>query len=840
MCELSLMKIRFLAPAIFLAMPVALFAQADRITETRIVGSIDATRLAKIPGNVKRAARPEWDRGPVDPSTKLNYVRLMFQPSAAQQAALEQLLRDQQNPHSPNFRKWLTPEQYADRFGVSQADINQVLGWMRSQGFDIITVARGRRFIAFNATVQQIQNALKTEIHRYEVRGEMHFANTIDPSVPAAIQPLVMGFLGLDDFLPKAQSHVKPDFTATTGAYYITPGDLAVIYDILPIYQQYNVTGAGWPLAVIGQSDISNSDVEMFHAYFGVPHYLPKTILVPGSADPGYVTGDEGESDLDVEYAGAIAPDAQVLFVTSPDVITSVMYAIDQALAPVISYSYAGCEPDQSSSAATELQTLAQQANAEGITWVVAAGDSGAAMCDGTQPAENGLAVSIEAAAPEITGVGGTEFAINNGNYWSNSNSSTNVSAQSYIPETVWNEDTEPGNTNLSAGGGGFSIFFRRPSWQAGPGTMGQMRGVPDLSLDAAVFDDSYTTIESGNVDHVGGTSASAPVFAGILTLLNDFIGGNGLGNINPNLYYLAQAKPSVFHDVTTGGNMVPCAEGSPDCSTGYFGYQAGPGWDPASGWGSIDVFEMFNNWSIAAGPPAISAIVNAASLSNTGLAPGEIFTVFGSALGPANGATLQLDEDGNVSTYLNGFWVYVDGTRAPLLYVGPGQINAVAPYELAGRLGDTVSVQVRDGVNQLSNSFAVQVVAAAPAIFALGGGQGAILNQDSTVNGPANPAARGSYIQIYGTGEGQTNPPGVDGQIATQSAAYLPRPVASVSMTIGGVPATPTYAGAVPESFAGFFQVNVQIPASVPPGNQPVILSIGGKSSAPVNVAVK
>jgi uncharacterized protein (TIGR03437 family) len=832
------MKNSFIALAAYVAIPVALFAQADRIA-----GTIDATHLAKISGNVKRAARPEWDRGPVDPAMKLNYVRLMFQPSAAQQAALEQLLGDQQNPRSPNFRKWLTPEQYANRFGVSQADINKVIGWMRSQGFDIVAVARGRRFIAFNATAQQIQKALKTEIHRFQVRGESHFANSTEPSVPEAIQPLVMGFMGLDDFLPKAQSRIKsakPDFTAAIGTYYITPGDLAVIYDILPIYQQYNTTGTGWSLAVIGQSEISDADIEEFHAYFGVPHNLPKSILVPGSADPGFVMGDEGESDLDLEYSGAIAPDAQVLFVTSTDVITSVTYAIDQALAPVISYSYAACEPDQSQSAASELQTLAQQANAEGITWVVSAGDSGAAMCDGTQPAENGLAVSIEAATPEITGVGGTEFAVNNGNYWSNSNSSTNVSALSYIPETVWNENTEPGNTNLSAGGGGFSIFFPRPSWQAGPGTTGQMRGVPDVSLDAAVFDDSYTTIEGGQVDHVGGTSASAPVFAGILTLLNDFIGGNGLGNINPNLYYMAQATPAVFHDITTGGNVVPCAFGSPDCSTGFFGYQAGPGWDPASGWGSLDVFAMFNHWSIAAGPPVVGSVVNGASLSNTGLSPGEIFTVFGSALGPVSGATLALDQNGNVSTYLNGFWVYVDGTAAPLLYVGPSQINAVAPYELANKLGDTVSVQVRDGLNELSNSFSVQVVPTAPAVFSLGGGQGAILNQDNTVNGPGNPAARGSYIQIYGTGEGQTNPAGIDGQIATESAAFLPRPVASVSVTIGGVPATPSYAGAVPQSFAGFFQVNVQIPENVPTGNQPVILKIGDASSPPMNVAVK
>jgi uncharacterized protein (TIGR03437 family) len=830
-----------IALTIFVSLPVASWAQADRIA-----GRVDATRLAKLSGNVKPLARPEFDQGPVDAGMKLNYVRMVFKPSPAQQAALDQLLRDQQTPRSANYRKWLSPEQFADRFGLSQADIDKVTSWMRSQGFDVVTVARGRRFIAFNATVQQVQTALKTEIHHYRVNGEMHFANSIAPSVPEAIQPLVLGFMGLDDFGPKAQARFKPsapNYTQTIGSYAVTPADLAVIYDLLPIYEKYSVTGDGWPLAVMGQSEISLTDIDAFQSDFGLPSNEPKLILVPGTNTPGFVTGDQGESDLDVEYAGGIAPTAEILFVYSPSVVTSVMYAIDQAVAPVISYSYAACEPNLNSSDAAEFQSLAQQANAEGITWVVAAGDDGAAMCDTAQPASKGLAVSIEAAVPEITGVGGSMFSINNANYWSNENNPNGSSALQYIPETVWNESTQPGNTHLSAGGGGYSIFFQRPTWQTGPGTNGSARGVPDVSFTSGVYDDPYVVIESGQTQLVGGTSAATPVFAGILTLLNDFIGGNGLGNINPNLYYMAQTTTGVFHDITTGGNLVPCAEGSPDCgSDGMLGYLAGPGWDPASGWGSVDAYAMFNNWSIAGAAPVIGAVVNGASFTNTGLSPGLIFTILGTGLGPVNGASLELD-NGNVSTYNSGIEVSVDGTLAPLLYVGPGQINAVAPYELTGSLGRTVSVQVFDGLSQESNEFSVQVVATAPAIFSLGNGQGAILNQNGSVNGASNPAAPGSYIQIYATGEGQTNPPGVDGAINNESAAYLPVPVGSVSVSIGGVtvPADAiAYAGAAPQSFAGFFQVDVQIPTSLKAGNQPVVLTVGGASSPPLNVAVQ
>ena len=832
------MKKCIITLAIFVYLPVVLLAQPNRI-----LGQVDSSLLQKLTGNVKPQARSEWDQGPVDPAMKLNYVRLMLKPSAAQQAALEQLLRDQQNPRSPSFRKFLTPEQFADRFGASQTDIAKITVWMRSQGFDIITVARGRRFIAFNATAQQIQSALKTELHHYQVGDESHFANSTEPSVPEAIQPLVMGFAGLDDFGPKAVNHfknAKPNLTLNDGSHALSPGDLAVIYDINPIYSA-GYTGTGWSLAVIGQSEIDTSDVTAFASNFGVPHNLPKLILVPGSNDPGFVMGDEGESDLDVEEAGGIAPDAQILFVYSPSVETSVMYAIDQKLAPVISFSYAGCEPNESSSGEQTVQALAQQANAEGITWLVSAGDDGSAMCDTTWPVTHGLAVSVEAATPEITGVGGTEFP-NDTAFWSNGNTSNGVSALSYIPEAVWDEHLGLNEPDISQGGGGFSIIYPRPAWQTGAGTSGSARGVPDVSLTAAVYLDPYYVIESGQVKKIGGTSASTPVFAGIVLLLAQFLDANdGLGNINPNLYYLAQAKPSAFHDVTTGGNVIPCAAGTPDCGPlGSFGYVAGGGWDAASGWGSIDATTLFNNWSVASAPPVVGAVVNGASLTNTGLSPGEIFTIFGSGLGPANGQTLELDQSGNVATGLTGIAVSVDGTYAPLLYIGPGQINAVAPYELVNSLGHSVSVQVFDGVNQSSNEFAVQAVATAPAMFSLGNNRGAILNQDGSVNGSNSPAAPGTYIQIYGTGEGQTNPAGVDGQIATETLQYLPRPVAAVTVTIGGANATVAYAGTVPQEFAGFFQVNAQIPAGTKAGNQPVIINVGGVNSPPQNVVVK
>jgi uncharacterized protein (TIGR03437 family) len=831
----------------FIWLPMALLAQSDRIA-----GEVDASRVLKVTGNINPQVKPELDEGPVDPAMKLNYVQLMLKSSAAQQADLNQLLREQQRPGSPNFRKWLSPEQFADRFGVSRADIGKITSWMRAQRLDIITVGRGRRYIAFNATAQQIQSAFKTELRHYRVNGELHFANAAEPSVPEAIQPLVQGFIGLDDFLPKAQSKPiaskplskemsrgkgpAPRYTDSNGNYDITPGDLAIIYDVLPIYQA-GYTGAGLYLAVMGQSQIQLSDIATFQSLFDLPPNAPQPMLIPGGTDPGLVSGDEGESDLDIEYAGGIAYGAQILFVYAKNVINSLTWSIDQAVAPVISFSYASCEPNATSAVATSIQSTAQQGSAEGVTWIASSGDDGAAMCD-TTAATHGAAVSIEAAIPEVTGVGGTMFNGNSSFYWSNQNNGNDSSALGYVPETTWNEST---GSELSASGGGYSTFFTRADWQVGPGIpAGTARGVPDVSLTAAHNDDPYAVIESGKTVFVGGTSAAAPAFAGMILLLNEYLGTNGLGNINPSLYWMAQTTTNVFHDITSGGNFVPCTAGTPNCGPNLnFGYGAHAGWDAATGLGSVDATNMLNDWSAGAATPQIGSVVNGASLTNTGLSPGQIFTIFGSALGPPNGLTLELDENGNVATYLANITVTVDNVAAPLLYVGPGQINAVAPYEIANSVGRNVVVQVNDG-SQSSNSFSVGVVATAPAIFSLGNGQGAILNEDGSVNGPGNPAAPGSIIQIFGTGEGQTNPAGVDGQFANEPLAGLPRPASQFSVTIGSLPATYSYAGTAPQSFAGFFQVDAQIPNNVRGGNQPVILKVGGASSAPLNVAVK
>ena len=236
---------------------------------------------------------------------------------------------------------------------------------------------------------------------------------------------------------------------------------------------------------------------------------------------------------------------------------------------------------------------------------------------------------------------------------------------------------------------------------------------------------------------------------------------------------------------------------------------------------------------------PVVSAVTSAASYAASGVSPGEIVTIFGQSLGPASLAGLQVNSNGTLSSSIGGVQVFFNGYAAPMVYTLATQLSTIVPYEVAGQ--NSVNVVVAYHGNA-SAPFPVAVAAATTAIFtgdASGHGQGAILNQDYSLNTPAHPAPRGQYVFIYGTGEGVTTPPGVDGRI---SGTPLPKVNLSCSASIGGQTATTNYCGESPGVTAGLVQVNALIPESVTPGSAvPVSITIGGVASqANVTVAVK
>jgi subtilase family serine protease len=592
-------------PGVRAVLLICLFAAVLPAQQDRIAAPINGRQSVVVRGSVPPLAQPKYDRGPVDPEFRLGNITLMLRPSADRQAALEQLLAEQQDPSSPNYHNWLTPESYADQFGTSAADLGKIADWLRSQGFVVQYTARGRDFISFSGTASQVQAALHTEIHRYQVGAATHFANSTDLSLPVAIEPMVAGVLGLHDFHPRAprkKALPVPDFTDLDGSHYLLPDDVATIYDLTPLYS-YGYGGAGQSIAIIGQSDIDPTDIASFRSSFGL---TPITIqMAPNGNYPGF-TEDEVEADLDLEWAGAVARYATLIYVYSDDAGYSSFYAIDNNLAPIISESFGLCESQVVSlmpKGISDFEMEAQKGNALGITWLAASGDSGAAGCDyDAIIATQGLAVSLPASIPEVTAVGGTEFNEGSTVYWSSTNGPSGGSALSYIPEMAWNDTfvSEAIGGTISASGGGVSTLYKKPSWQTGPGVPNDgARDVPDVSLAASDAHDPYFVISEGEAFAVGGTSAATPSFAGMIAVLNQYLVQNGVqtksgvGNINTKLYSMAAGKAGLFHDVTTGNNIVPCQEDTPNCTNGSFGYTAGVGYDLVTGLGSVDGYNL-------------------------------------------------------------------------------------------------------------------------------------------------------------------------------------------------------------------------------------------------------
>ncbi len=648
----------------------------------RVVGPVDAGQIRAVPGNLHRSAQPQFDRGAVDPGMRMDYMLLLIKPSAAEQAELDQLLADQQNPSSPRFHQWLTPEQFGARFGLSSSDHSKIVAWLSSEGFTVNETGRGRNWIAFSGTARQVSRALHTPIHRFEAGGETHFANTTEPSVPEALAEVAGGFLGLNDFRLKSFAQlVPPDYNSGT-SHYLVPEDYGTIYDIAALYQS-GIDGTGQSIAIVGESDVQISDIRTFRTRYNLPANDPKMILF--GSDPGY-NGAQLEGNLDLEWAGAIAPKATINYVYGSDALTAITVAVSLNVAPIISVSYGSCEvgwrPDY-------WRAIAQQGNAQGITILSASGDSGAGGCDaqGYLPVANlGRSVDFPAVLPEITGVGGTQFVEGGGTYWASSNSPNLGSALSYIPEAAWNES---GGSGLFSGGGGASLFYSKPTWQNGPGVPADnARHVPDVSLSAAGHD-AYMVTYSGSNVAVYGTSASAPSMAGIVALLNQYLVTNGLqkqpglGNINPQLYRLAQSAPTAFHDVTAGDNIVRCAQGSPDCLTGSFGYAAAAAYDMASGLGSVDAMNFVTQWNTKTQGVAVTLTVNTAKATvndtvamTAGVAPAAgSGTPTGTVAFSAGGIAL-----GTVTLTSRGGQQVADLTF-PAYLLGTGTLSLVAAY---------------------------------------------------------------------------------------------------------------------------------------------------------------
>ncbi len=631
--------------SLFLFLITALFAGQLPAQTKRINRSIDPASRTVLSGTIHPQAVAASDTGRASADLAMERMQLVLKATAEQQAALDALLAAQQDPTSPQYHQFLTPEQFGAQFGASDDDVAALTDWLNQQGFTVGEVAAGRRSIEFSGTVAQVEQAFATEIHTYTVNGAKHIANATEISIPDALADVVGGVASLHDFHASVLHRTSPATNLTGGGHALSPYDFAAIYNVAPLWKN-GTDGTGQTIAIVGRTNINMSDVTSFRSKFGLTGNNTQVIL--NGNDPGVVSSSEAtEALLDVEWSGAVAKGAAIAFVvsgstraTGGDVLSS-QYIVNHNVAPVMSYSFGLCESQMGSTQLALFNSLWQQAAAQGISVVVAAGDSGSAGCDvptstgrngsnTTKPASGGFAVSGTASTPYNVAVGGTQFneGTNAATYWAASNDANGASALGYIPEVVWNESAYTASgasgNGLWAGAGGYSSVYATPSWQTGTGvptldpgtTSGHHRYLPDVSLSGAGHD-AYIILQNGSTTGVGGTSAGAPAFAGILALANQQAKGPS-GNAAPVLYTLAAKYPSAFHDITTGTNAVPCVSGSPNCTvasgatTGVMaGFSAGPGYDLATGLGSVDAYNLVMNWPASSGVKAAAPVVS-------------------------------------------------------------------------------------------------------------------------------------------------------------------------------------------------------------------------------------
>jgi hypothetical protein len=603
--------------------PQAAATQPGKI-RAQITQAVSENDLAMLKGNTHPMARAEFDQGAAPPDLAMNRMIMVLQRTPEQDAALTQLMDEQQDKTSPNYHQWLTPAQFGQQFGLADSDIEAVTSWLESHGFQVNSVSHGRMFVEFSGTAAQVQEAFHTEIHKYLVNGQEQWANTSDPQIPSALAPAVRGLLSMNNFPKKSMIREVGDFvrdrstgeisrvtgisdSAASGISSKTsaspefsfgstnalgPADFATIYNVQALWNA-GIDGTGQTIAIIGDSNIHIADINAFRSLFGLS-VNPPTIVVNGT-DPG-INGDEVEADADLEWAGGIAKNASLIFVTTANTSTSNgvdlgdLYVVDNNIASVMSESFGNCEYFNGNGGNAFYTTVWQQAAAQGITAMISSGDALSVGCDQGVNKQSffGLSVNGIASTPFTVSVGGTDFddVGTTSTYWNTTNATTTQgSAKSYIPEVPWNNScAQNGLTGCNAGanangidivggaGGPSNCFTQtgnpsgtapcaggvgvpKPSWQAGPGVPADgVRDQPDVSLFASnsfhgsayVICDADRTGSACDLNSpfqhfslVGGTSLSSPSFAGIMALVNQKT-GQRQGNANYVLYALA------------------------------------------------------------------------------------------------------------------------------------------------------------------------------------------------------------------------------------------------------------------------------------------------------------
>jgi subtilase family serine protease len=598
-----------------------------------VVGAASSPSMVALSGHVPLEATRSIPIGRADASQQL---RVQISLKLRNAGELNQLLQAQQDPASPQYHQWLTGSDFDARFGPSQQDLDRVVQWLTAQGFKVTGSSLTDRQVSFSATVLQAEKSFGTNIMAF---GDGSFYSNInDPQVPAQLAGIIGSINGLSNFLhsvpanggqPTMRVLAAPVETANTrdlnapvilaswekspplakhprsvsrklsqGQTFISPNlafgpaDLYTFYNYTPRFSAGNTGGTGC-IAIVGDSDVLATGPTTFASDFTLPVPSITTVLV-NTTSPG-TNGDEDEAQLDLQWSHASAPGAAQRFYlgngakssTNGPILDAIQKAVNDNLCQVISVSFGMCGEPNTFFTGT-VTPIYVKAAAQGQSIFISSGDQGSAgiVFDPVQrkcvPATTAN-VNELGADPNVTSVGGT--SILDPNYDLSTPPFVNVG---HVAEDVWNDEFFLGSGGAT--GGGVSAVYTKPSYQSGTGVPADgKRDVPDISMVASnVFPGVFWVTDSAGTAEldccIGGTSLSAPIFAGISKLIGQLQGGTGrLGNMNPKIYQLARAGLAAngFRDVDDGvGNGF----------NGVTGFTAGVGYDLSTGWGTVDV----------------------------------------------------------------------------------------------------------------------------------------------------------------------------------------------------------------------------------------------------------
>ncbi|QUQ65507.1 S53 family peptidase [Kutzneria sp. CA-103260] len=487
--------------------------------------SAATTPLVAVPNTVNPAIAASVGVGELPATDKVSVAVSL---KLRDQAGLDKFVSEVGDPHSPEYKHFLTPAQFTAKFGPSRQEVDSVSAFLASHGLSVTPHQANSQVIDATGTADQVGRVFNTRLGLYRQHGREFYANETAPTLPASIAGSVAAVTGLDNHAVLHADAVKQPAATAKAASGLTPSKIKSGYAVSGLG-----TGSGESVALWEFDGYQASNIATYDSTYGLGSSTPTTVSVDG-ADYDSSPGDgQGEVELDIEIVQAVAPAASTSVYEAPNsdqgqIDMAAQIAADDSV-NVTSISWGECETASSSATISSTHDALAQGVAEGISFYAASGDSGSDDCgDGT------TAVDYPASDPDVTGVGGTTL--------------TETSAGAWSKETAWSD-----------GGGGVSTSFSG-------------RTVPDVSADANPST-GYAIYSAGSWVEYGGTSCAAPVWSGITALLDNELGGNQ-GNLDATFSSIGKSSSysSAFHDIKSGSN------GS---------YSAGTGYDKVTGWGT-------------------------------------------------------------------------------------------------------------------------------------------------------------------------------------------------------------------------------------------------------------